>query len=78
MIGEVVKPARYELKSRTTVLDVLAIAGGFNEFAKRNRVVILRRRGPDEAHPLRLRQSHLGRGEHLNFYLMPGDIVLVP
>ena len=46
MIGEVVKPARYELKSRTTVLDVLAIAGGFNEFAMRNRVVILR---PDGA-----------------------------
>ena len=42
MIGEVVKPARYELKSRTTVLDVLAIAGGFKEFAKRNRVLILR------------------------------------
>jgi len=35
VIGEVVKPARYELKSRATVLDVLAIAGGFNEFAKR-------------------------------------------
>src|SRR5881409_565680 len=42
VIGEVAKPARYELKSRTTVLDVLAIAGGFNEFAKRKGVVILR------------------------------------
>src|SRR5438034_6178648 len=39
VIGEVVKPARYELKSRATVLDVLAIAGGFNEFAKRKGVV---------------------------------------
>jgi len=50
VIGEVVKPARYELKSRTTVLDVLAIATTANHLA----------------------------GEHLNFYLMPGDIVLVP
>src|SRR5207249_4439847 len=31
VIGEVHKPARYELKGRTTVLDVLALAGGFNE-----------------------------------------------
>src|SRR6185312_6586707 len=45
VIGEVVKPARYELKSRTSVLDVLALAGGFNQFAARTRVVVLRQEG---------------------------------
>ena len=79
VIGEVVKPSRYELKSRTTVLDVLAIAGGFNEFAKRNRVVILR---PDgnvmKRIPFDYSKVITPGGEHLNFYLMPGDIILVP
>jgi len=79
VIGEVVKPARYELKSRTTVLDVLAIAGGFNEFAKRKGVVILR---PDgnvmKRIPFDYSKVITPGGEHLNFYLMPGDIILVP
>src|SRR5919204_4246374 len=45
VIGEVQKPARYELKSWTTVLDVLALAGGLNEYAARNRIVVLRHEG---------------------------------
>src|SRR5262245_43891736 len=40
VMGEVSRPARYELKSLTTVLDVLALAGGFNQFANRSKVVI--------------------------------------
>src|SRR5438093_4393374 len=45
VIGEVVRPARYELKSWTTVLDVLALAGGFTQFATRSRIIILRPNG---------------------------------
>jgi len=79
VIGEVVKPARYELKSRATVLDVLAIAGGFNEFAKRNRVVILRPDGNAMKRiPFDYSKVIAPGGEHLNVYLAPGDIVLVP
>src|SRR6266516_2638912 len=35
VIGEVKTPGRYELKSRSTVLDVLAMAGGLTQFAAR-------------------------------------------
>ena len=35
VIGEVLKPARYELRTATTVLDVLATAGGFTQQAAR-------------------------------------------
>ena len=45
VIGEVRRPARYELKSWTTILDVLALAGGFTEFAARGRIVVLRPNG---------------------------------
>ena len=42
VIGQVKTPGRYELKDRATVLDVLAMAGGLNEYAARSRIVVLR------------------------------------
>jgi polysaccharide biosynthesis/export protein len=90
VIGEVARPARYELKSWTTVLDVLALAGGFTPFAAKAQVVVLRPEGNGTKripfnYPKvvklqglmdRLRDGS-GGGEE-NFYLRNGDIVLVP
>jgi len=78
VIGEVLKPARYELKSRTSVLDVLALAGGFNQFAARTRIVVLRQDGDKKVRiPLNYNKVTTGADEE-NIYLRPGDIVLVP
>lgn len=79
VIGEVVRPARYELKSRTSVLDVLALAGGFNQFAARNRVVVLRQEGDKKIRiPFNYNRVTAGASDEENLYLRPGDIVLVP
>ena len=90
VIGEVAKPARYELRSWTTVLDVLALAGGFTQFASRSRIVILRPEGttmkriPFNYNKLVSSRDGLldkivnSGGEQENFYLRSGDIVLVP
>jgi polysaccharide biosynthesis/export protein len=43
VMGEVRLPGRFELKSRSTVLDALALAGGLTEYASRSRIVVLRR-----------------------------------
>jgi polysaccharide export outer membrane protein len=78
VIGEVLKPARYELKSRTSVLDVLALAGGFNQFAARTRIVVLRQDGDKKVRiPFNYNKVTTGADEE-NIYLRPGDIVLVP
>jgi polysaccharide export outer membrane protein len=78
VIGEVVKPARYELKSRTSVLDVLALAGGFNQFAARTRIVVLRQEGEKRVRiPFNYNRVTNGSDEE-NLYLRPNDIVLVP
>jgi len=45
VIGEVKTPDRYEVQGRSTVLDVLAMAGGLTEYAARNRIVVIRRQG---------------------------------
>jgi polysaccharide biosynthesis/export protein len=79
VIGEVVRPARYELKSRTSVLDVLALAGGFNQFAARTRIVVLRQDGDKKTRiPFNYNRVTSSGADEENLYLRPGDIVLVP
>jgi polysaccharide export outer membrane protein len=77
VIGEVLRPARYDLKSRTTVLDVLALAGGFNQFASRTRLVVLRTEGAKQSR-VPVNYNRVISGEEENLALKPGDIVIVP
>jgi polysaccharide export outer membrane protein len=76
VIGEVPKPGRYELKSWTTVLDVLALAGGFTQFASRSRILVLRPEGKTIKR-IPFNYNKIG-GDQENFYLHNGDIVMVP
>lgn len=77
VIGEVARPGRYELKSWATVVDALALAGGFTQFASRSKIVILR---PNGAVMKRspFNYNKLLAGEQENLYLQSGDIVMVP
>ncbi|MGH9749713.1 MAG: polysaccharide biosynthesis/export family protein, partial [Candidatus Polarisedimenticolia bacterium] len=77
ILGEVARPGRYDLRSRTTVLDLLALAGGLTEFAARSRILVLRRAG-DRVERIRFDYDRaLQDGSDGNFDLRPGDIVLV-
>jgi polysaccharide export outer membrane protein len=79
VIGQVPKPNRYELKSAATVMDALAMAGGFTEFASRSRVVVIRGNGAKtERIPFDYEKVRDGDPKQVNFRLQPGDIVLVP
>lgn len=79
VLGEVARPARYELKSWATVLDVIALAGGLNEFAARSRIIILRPEGKAMKRiPFNYNKVVAAGGEQENLALQPGDIVLVP
>ncbi len=42
VLGEVRKPDVYRIKNRVTVLDAIAMAGGFTDLAKPNRVIVIR------------------------------------
>jgi polysaccharide export outer membrane protein len=79
IMGEIARPGRYELRSWTTVLDVLAQAGGFTSFASRSKIVVLRPNGKKmERIPFNYNRVIQAGGEDENFYLRPNDIVLVP
>lgn len=79
VLGNVKSPGRYELRGPSTVLEVLALAEGFTEFAGRQKIAILRRHGTTVQ---RLRFDYFaavsnGNGE-ANMLVEPGDIILVP
>jgi polysaccharide export outer membrane protein len=79
VMGEVPKPGRVELRSRTTVLDVLALAGGLNQFASRTKIFVLRPDGAVQKRlPFNYNKAVSAGGEQENFYLQAGDIVVVP
>jgi polysaccharide export outer membrane protein len=83
VIGQVKLPGRYELKSRATVLDVLAMAGGFTDYAARDSIVVLRQEGgaarriPFLFDKLTVKSGSKAAGQE-NFCVAPGDIILVP
>jgi len=78
VVGQVKTPGRYELKSRASVLEALALAGGFEDFAKRDRIFVLRRRGTTSVRlPFNYTRLIDSAAED-NFLLEPGDIVVVP
>ena len=79
VIGAVAKPGRYELKSWASVIDVLAMAEGFTQFAARSRIVVLRAVGNQvERLPFDYDKVASGGAGQANFYLRPSDIILVP
>ena len=79
VMGAVPKPGRYELRSRTTVLDMIALAGGLSQFASLTRIVVLRPDGESQKRlPFNYTKAISAGGEQENFLLQPGDIVVVP
>lgn len=79
VMGEVRKAGRYELRTRATVIDAIAAAGGFTEFASPGRVAVLRQEGNKSTRiPFDYKKGVLANGSQENFLLRPGDIVVVP
>lgn len=84
VVGEVRKPGKYQLKSYASVLQAIALAGGFTQFASKNEMQVVRNSQNDDGRPheihIPVRYDDLlsGEGELGNFVLRPGDIVVVP
>lgn len=76
VLGEVRRPGRYRLAQHTTVLDAIALGGGFTEFADRGDVVVLRKgRHGMRRIPVNVKRTLSNGGDPL--YLEPGDTVYV-
>jgi polysaccharide export outer membrane protein len=80
VLGEVSHPGSFALTASTTVMDAIAIAGGFRDFAKKSGVYILRK-GPDGKES-RLNFNYKsfikGKNSDQNIRIEPNDTIIVP
>jgi len=77
--GRVQRPGDIPWEKPLTVLQALALAGGFQEYAKSDAVSIIRTNG-NSSTLFRFNYSEVIRGVNSsqNFYLENGDVVVVP
>lgn len=80
VLGAVNKPGVFPLDKPITALDAIALAGGFAEFAKKNKAYILRKK-PDGSrwiYPFDYPNVIKGHKPWENIELQPNDTVVVP
>jgi polysaccharide export outer membrane protein len=87
VVGQVTKPGEFPLLGRTSLLQALALAGGFEEFAKTEEVKVIRQevsvvegraRTREIVLPANYKALAQGQNLHQNFLLKPGDVIVVP
>jgi polysaccharide export outer membrane protein len=78
--GEVGKPGKYELRSDTSIIEAVEIAGGFTHVAKHSQVLLFRHvsNGLVEAHVFNLKKMLKEKNLTEASELRPGDLIFVP
>jgi polysaccharide export outer membrane protein len=75
--GQVAKPGSYVIAAPTTVLQLIAMAGGLKDFADSRHILIVRSEGGRTSKYV-FDYKAIGRNLQQNIDLKPGDTVVVP
>jgi polysaccharide export outer membrane protein len=80
IVGYVGRPGTYPLTLTTTVMDAIALAGGFRDFAKSKGVYILRPNADGTQARLNFNYKDFIKGKNLqqNVKIEPNDTIIVP
>jgi polysaccharide biosynthesis/export protein len=80
ILGQVAHPGTYPLSNPMTVLDAIALAGGFRDFAKKKSIYVLRQTadGSSTRLPFNYKNVIKGKDTQQNVRLEPRDTVYVP
>lgn len=80
ILGQVVKPGSYPLTNSPTILDAIALAGGFRDFAKKTSIYVLRQNpdGGQSRLPFNYKDVIKGKDAEQNVRLQPRDTIVVP
>jgi len=80
VLGEVQKPGVLQLKSSTTILEAIALAGGFRDFASPGKIVIFRKDDAGQTKKIKFNYNRAvsNATEENNITLVTGDVVVVP
>jgi polysaccharide export outer membrane protein len=77
VMGEVNNPGVQPLKYPMTVIDALAVAGGFKDFANTKKIMI-KRLTPSGVHTIHFNYKDAIKSDGRPMYLQPGDVIIVP
>lgn len=80
IVGNVLKPGYYPLTHRMTVLDAIALSGGFRDFAKEKKIYVLRTYADGKQERLLFNYKDVIKGKNpgQNIELQPRDTVVIP
>jgi polysaccharide export outer membrane protein len=80
ILGQVGKPGSYPLLVTATVVDAIAMAGGFKDFAKQKAIYILRQTpdGKQSRIGFNYKEFIKGKNPSQNVRLEPNDTIIVP
>jgi polysaccharide biosynthesis/export protein len=80
ILGMVTRPGSFPIASASTVLDAIALAGGFRDFAKQKSIYVLRQNadGSQTRIPFNYKQVVKGQNPAQNIKLQPRDTIVVP
>ena len=77
--GQVAKPGVYPLRSETTILQFISLAGGFTEWANQRKVLLVRKeQGQEKRFTINYKKIVSGDDLTQNLVLKPGDVIIVP
>jgi polysaccharide export outer membrane protein len=78
VIGKVTSQGVLELKTCTQIVQALAQAGGFSQFADKTSILLIRRKGETEIRlSIDYKKIVSGDNPELNVFLEPGDTIIV-
>ena len=80
IVGQVAKPGFYSLTRPMTVLDAIAISGGFRDFAKQKKIYVLRTAADGSQERLKFNYKQVIKGKNMaqNIQMMPHDTLVIP
>jgi polysaccharide export outer membrane protein len=79
VLGEVRSPGKYVVKTDTTFLQAVTLAGGFTDFASKNRILVRRKSDENvQESSMSIKYKDVIAGRQSNILLKPGDTVIIP
>jgi polysaccharide export outer membrane protein len=80
ILGQVARPGSYLLTNTSTILDAIALAGGFRDFAKKKSIYVLRQNpdGTQSRLAFNYKDVIQGKNSDQNVRLKPRDTVVIP
>lgn len=79
VLGEVKSPGKYVVKSGTTFLQAIALAGGFNDFASTSKILVRSTDNKEYKETIKnVSYKDVVTGRQHNIFLNPGDTIIIP